>query len=78
MLQVANPDNMTGRLLHKLKDMAMGDDCDSALMFWDDKKSKRIQQNVEYLDKKDKYYLVLSEKGLGAGNIHNINRMIML
>ena len=74
---ILNPDNLTGRALYKLKDKAMGDDCDSALMFWDGK-SKGTQQNIDYLEELDKYYLVLTEDGLYCGNMHNINNMIML
>lgn len=75
--QISNPDHLTGRLLYKLKDKAMGDDCDSALVFWDGR-SKGTQQNMEYLDELYKYYLVLSGNGLSARNMHNINNMIML
>lgn len=75
--QIPNPDNLSGRLLYKLKDKAMGDDCDLALMFWDGK-SKGTQQNIDYLDELDKYYLVLTEDSLCVGNIHKINNMTML
>ncbi|MDH6344298.1 hypothetical protein M2480_003191 [Parabacteroides sp. PFB2-12] len=75
--QIPNPENLTGRLLYKLKDKAMGDDCDSALMFWDGK-SKGTEQNMTYLDELDKYYLVITEDSLSVCNMHNINNMIML
>lgn len=75
--QIPNPENLTGRLLYKLKDKAMGDDCDSALMFWDGK-SKGTEQNMAYLDELDKYYLVITEDSLSVCNMHNINNMIML
>lgn len=75
--QIPNPENLTGRLFYKLKDKAMGDDCDSALMFWDGK-SKGTEQNMAYLDELDKYYLVITEDSLSVCNMHNINNMIML
>lgn len=55
---ISNPNNLTGRLLYKLKDKAMGDDCDTALMFWDGK-SKGTQQNIDYVDKLGKYFTVV-------------------
>ncbi|MDH8702703.1 hypothetical protein M2138_002071 [Dysgonomonadaceae bacterium PH5-43] len=76
-IQIPNPDNLSGRLLYKLKDKAMGDDCDSALMFWDGK-SKGTKQNIEYLEELDKYHLVVIENGLHVGNIHKINNMVIL
>lgn len=75
--RVANPTNLTGRLFYKIKDEAMGNDCDSALMLWDGK-SKGTQQNIEYLDKLDKYYLVVRENFIEICNIHKINNMINL
>jgi len=69
---ILNPDNLMGRLLYKLKDKAMDDDCDSALMFWNGK-SKGTQLNMEYLDELDKYYLAVVKDGLYVGNIHKIN-----
>ena len=39
----------------------MGNDCHSALMFWDEK-SRGTQQNIEFLDELDKYYLVVMKK----------------
>lgn len=74
---IPNPDNLTGRLLYRLKDKAMGDDCDSALMFWDGK-SKGTLQNIEYMDELYKYYLVVEDGLLHVGNIHKINNMIIL
>ncbi|MDL2281493.1 hypothetical protein LJC44_00055 [Parabacteroides sp. OttesenSCG-928-G06] len=75
--QIPNPDNLSGRLLYKLKDKAMGDDCDSALMFWDGK-SKGTEQNMAYLDELDKYYLVVAENLLNVCNSHKINNMVIL
>ena len=65
---IPNPDYLTGRLLYKLKDKAMGDDCDSALMFWDGK-SRGTQQNIEYLDELDKHYFVLTDNLVNTNNI---------
>ena len=65
---IPNPDHLTGRLLYKLKDKAMGNDCDSALMFWDGK-SRGTQQNIEYLDELDKHYFVLTDNFVNTDNI---------
>ncbi|MDR1895529.1 MAG: hypothetical protein LBR10_01910 [Prevotellaceae bacterium] len=67
---IPNPENRTGRERYQLKDHAMADDCDSALMFWDGK-SKGTKHNMDYLKKLGKNYLFLSrvEKELGVGNI---------
>jgi hypothetical protein len=35
--QIPNPENLTGRSRYQLKDKAMADDCDSAIIFWDGK-----------------------------------------
>ena len=55
--QIPNPENLTGRNQYQLKDKAMADDCDSAVMFWDCK-SKGTKQNMEYMDDIGKHYRV--------------------
>jgi hypothetical protein len=56
--QISNPDNLTGKVRYQLKDKAMAEDCDSAIMFWDGK-SKGTQYNMDNLENLDKYYLVV-------------------
>ena len=56
--QIPNPDNLTGRHFYRLKDKAMADDCDIALVFWDGK-SKGTKNNMDYVIKLNKDYLVL-------------------
>ena len=75
--QIPNPENLTGRSRYQLKDKAMADDCDSGIMFWDGK-SKGTQHNMDYLNKLDKYHLVVTSTGFGGANMHKINNMIIL
>jgi len=74
---IPNPENLTGRIRYQLKDKAMADDCDCGMMFWNFK-SKGTQANIDYMETLGKYYLVLGRKGLGGGNWHKINNMIIL
>ena len=86
--QIPNPDNLTGKSRYQLKDKAMADDCDSAIMFWDGK-SKGTKHNRDYVEKLDKYFLVWIYDpsflvwtdipfSLICGNMHKINNMVML
>ncbi|MDR0832985.1 MAG: hypothetical protein LBN93_02190, partial [Candidatus Symbiothrix sp.] len=75
--QIFNPENLTGKLCFQLKDKAMAEDCDSAIMFWDGK-SKGTQFNMNNMKNLDKYYLVVCDTSLIAGNLHKINNMIIL
>jgi hypothetical protein len=75
--QIPNIENLTGRSRYQLKDKAMADDCDCGMMFWDGI-SKGTKANIEYMEQLGKYYLVLSGRGLGGGNWHKINDMIIL
>ncbi|MDR1895532.1 MAG: hypothetical protein LBR10_01925 [Prevotellaceae bacterium] len=74
---IPNPENRAGRARYQLKDHAMADDCDSALMFWDGK-SNGTKHNMNYLKELGKYYLFLSRAGkvLGIGNKNKMNGMI--
>jgi hypothetical protein len=54
---IPNPENLTGRDQYQLKDKAMADDCDSAVMIWDCK-SKGTRYNMMYLDEIGKHYRV--------------------
>ena len=74
---IPNPENLTGRSRYQLKDKAMADDCDCGMMFWNFK-SKRTQANIDYMEALGKYYLVLGGKGLGGGNWHKFNNMVIL
>jgi hypothetical protein len=75
--QIPNPENLSGRSRYQLKDKAMAEDSDCGMMFWDGK-SKGTQANIDSMEKLGKYYLVLCGKGLGGGNWHKINNMIIL
>jgi len=74
---IPNPENLKGRSRYQLKDKAMADDCDCGMMFWNFK-SKGTQANIDYMEAHGKYYLVLGGKGLGGGNWHKINNMVIL
>jgi len=75
--QILNTENLTGESLLQLKDKAMAEDCDSGLFFCNGE-SESTKHTMDCMDRLDKYYLVLSEGGLGVGNMHKINNMIML
>ena len=75
--QILNPENLTGRSRYQIKDRAMAEDCDCGIMFWDGR-SKGTQANIDYMEELGKYYLVLSGSGLGGGNWHKINDMVIL
>ena len=75
--QIPNPENLTGRSRYQLKDKVMADDCDCGMMFWDGR-SKGTKANIDYMEMLGKYYLVLSGGGLGGGNWHKINDMVIL
>jgi len=75
--QISNPENLTGRSRYQLKDKAIADDCDCGVMFWN-YRSKGTKDNMDYMEKLGKYYLVLGGSGLGGGNWHKINDMVIL
>jgi len=54
---IPNPENLTGRCRYQLKDRAMADDCDSAVMFWNCK-SRGTRYNMIYMDEIGKDYRV--------------------
>jgi len=58
---IPNPENLEGRSRYQLKDKAMADECDCAVMFWDGK-SKGTKDNMDYMDKLNKKYSATSEK----------------
>jgi len=55
--QIPNPENLSGRDRYQLKDKAMANDCDRAIMFWDGK-SKGTKQNIDYMDSIGKPYII--------------------
>ena len=57
--QISNPKNLTGRSRYQLKDKVMADDCDCGMMFWN-LRSKGTKDNIDYMEKLGKYYLVLN------------------
>ena len=75
--QILNTENLTKKSLQRIKDKAMAEDCDSGLFFCNGE-SESTKHAMDCMDRLDKYYLVLSEGGLGVGNMHKINNMIML
>ena len=75
--QIPNPENLTGRSRYQLKDKAMADDCESAIMFWDGK-SKGTKANIDYMDDLGKYFLVWLPECLSRYNMERINNMVML
>ena len=75
--QIVNTENLTGKTRYRLKDKTMIDDCDSAMLFWDDK-SDGLETIIKQLNELKKYYLILSRTGLDFGFLNKINNMIIL